>query len=134
MRKSHKIVTAVAVAGIVFAGGSAFTGTGLSTTAGETQFIGGQVSQQVTGATLATVDYDFTNTTQESINKINLSFANTEDGKPVVVTTTGGAGGTFTCGNVVANASVCTFAPTTTETGYTGLTGLSITVGELDAA
>ena len=134
MRKSHKILTAVAVAGIVFAGGSAFTGTGLDTTAGATQFIGGQVSQAVTGATLAGVDYDFTDTTQESINKINLSFANTEDGKPVAVTTTGGAGGTFLCGNVVANASTCSFTATPGEDGYTGLTGLSITVGTLDAA
>lgn len=135
MRKSHKILTAVAVAGIAFAGGSAFTGTGLTTTAAESQFIGGQVSQSVTGATLAGVDYDFTDATQETVSTINLSFANTEDGKPVAVTPKGGAGGTFKCSDVSTNASTCTFTPTVgTETGYTGLTGLDITVGTLDAA
>lgn len=131
MRTSHKLLTAAAVAGIAFAGGSAFTGTGLATTAGSTQFIGGQVSQAVTGATLAAVDYDFTDPTQETVNAINLSFANTEDGKPVVVQAQGGTG-TFTCSDTLANASTCTF--TGAETGYTGLTGVSITVGALDAA
>ncbi|WP_372698873.1 hypothetical protein [Arthrobacter sp. JSM 101049] len=134
MRKSHKLLTAVALAGIAFAGGSAFTGTGLTNEAGSTQFIGGQVSQSVTGATLAGVDYDFTDSTQDSIKTINLSFANTEDGKAVTVNPQGGTGGAFSCTTISANASTCTFAPTANETGYTGLTSLDITVGTLDNA
>lgn len=140
MRKSHKILTAVAVAGIAFAGGSAFTGTGLTTTVDASQFIGGQVSQTVTGATLSGVDYDFTDTAQGTVNGINLSFAgDTPDGAPVTVTPKGVGGGTFDCTAVSTGASpstsTCTFIPSDEdETGYTGLTGLDITVGTLDTA
>ncbi|MBV1781361.1 hypothetical protein KRR55_19855 [Paeniglutamicibacter sp. ABSL32-1] len=131
MRKSHKILTAVAVAGIAFAGGSAFTGTGLTNNAGATQFIGGQVSQSVTGATLASVAYAFADTTAKtSVNSITLTFADTADGLEVAATPSGGSGGTFTCGLVSANVSTCTFAPATAETGYTGLTSLAIDVTE----
>lgn len=134
MRKFHKILTAVAVAGIAFAGGSAFTGTGLTNDAGASQFIGGQVSQSVTGATLENVAYAFADATAKtSVNQITLTFADTADGLEVAATPSGSTDGTFTCGNIVSNASTCSFTadPATPElTGYTGLTSLAIAVTE----
>ncbi|WP_026535504.1 hypothetical protein [Arthrobacter sp. H14] len=133
MRKSSKLITAVAVAGLAFAGGTALTGTGLATTAPTTQFIGGQVSQSVTGATLAAVDYAFADADAKTkVNSITLAFTNTADGVKVAAAPSGGSGGTFSCTDVVANASTCTFAEdttttTVTETGYTGLTSLAVT-------
>ena len=44
MRTPSKIITALALAGLAVAGGSAFTAMGLATTAGTDQFIGGSVS------------------------------------------------------------------------------------------
>ncbi|MGJ9402716.1 hypothetical protein [Arthrobacter sp. KK5.5] len=129
MRKPAKIVTALAVAGLAFAGGSAFTGTGLSNTAPATQFIGGTVSQSVTGATLAGVTYGFADAgTNTLVNEITLAFADTADGRTVAAVPSGGSGGTFSCGAVLNNASTCAFTPATTETGYTGLTSLAVTV------
>ncbi|MFD5276334.1 hypothetical protein ACFWIX_02105 [Pseudarthrobacter sp. NPDC058362] len=132
MRKSAKIVTALSVAGLAVAAGSAFTGTGLTNNAGESQFVGGTVSQAVSGATLTNVGYGFYDTdTQNEINSIALTFAAGAEGKAVTVTTTGGSGGTFTCeaiGAATANVSNCTFTATATESGYTGLTSLAVSV------
>jgi hypothetical protein len=129
MRNPTKVFGAIAVAGLVAAGGSAFTGTGLADTAGATQFVGGTVSQSVTGATLASIVYGYAdNATKTDVNQITLTFTNTADGKAVTVAPTGGSGGTFTCPNIAANSSVCTFTPTTSEVGYTGLNSLAVTV------
>lgn len=130
MRSNQKkILGAVAVAGLVAATGSAFTGSGLSTTAGAAQFVGGTVSQSVAGATLASVGYGFSDTTNTAITTITLTFADGADGKAVSVATTGGSGGTFSCPAVTTgDVSVCTFSPAAAEAGYTGLTSLAITV------
>jgi hypothetical protein len=130
MRKSAKIVTAVAVAGLAFASGSAFTGTGLANSAPATQFIGGTVSQSVTGATLAGVTYAFADTDAKTqVNSITLNFTDTTDGHTVAVTPSGGTGGTFACGAVLNNASTCSFTGTTVDDlGYVGLAGLAVTV------
>jgi hypothetical protein len=55
MRKSTKFLGALAVAGLLAAGGSAFTSTGVTNNAGATQFVGGTISQNVTGATLSSL-------------------------------------------------------------------------------
>jgi hypothetical protein len=129
MRSNHKkILGAVAVAGLVAATGSAFTGTGLTRTAPAAQFVGGTVSQAVTGATLSQIQYAFSDGTNTAVNGITLTFAAGADGKDVSVATTGGSGGTFTCTAVASNASTCAFAPTTDEDGYTGLDSLAVTV------
>lgn len=131
MRNSAKIVTAVAVAGLAFASGSAFTGTGLANSAPATQFIGGTVSQSVTGATLAGVNYAFADTDAKTqVDSIMLNFTSTADGTTVSAEPSGGSGGTFTCSDVLTNASTCTFTPTAGESGYVGLTGLAVTVTE----
>lgn len=133
MRTNTKFLGALAVAGLVAASGSAFTGTGLATsgTAASAQFVGGTVSQAVTGATLTTVAYGFTDTTDTKVSTITLTFSTTADGKTVTVAPSGGGSGVgkFTCGNTLSNASSCTYtAGTDTFTGYTGLTSLAVTV------
>ena len=132
MRKSIKLVVGAAIAGLAVAGGVALTGTGLADTAPATQVVGGQVSQTVTGATLSDVQYSFSDSpAKTSVSSIDLTFANTADGRTVAVTPHGGppaVAGTFTCTNVSTNASTCTYVPVGTESGYVGLTSLDVTV------
>lgn len=131
MRTSAKLITALSVAGLAVAAGSAFTGTGVTTsgTAASAQFVGGTVSQAVSGATLTNVAYAFADaTTKNNVNGITLTFAEGANGEQVSVAPAGGSGGTFSCSNIALNASTCTFSPAAAETGYTGLTSLAVTV------
>src|SRR5690349_11214 len=57
---TKKLIGAAAVAAVVAAGGSAFTGTGVTDNAAASQFVGGTVSQSITGATLNDISYHFT--------------------------------------------------------------------------
>ena len=129
MRKSAKIISAVAVAGLAFAASAAYTGTGLTNSAGATQFVGGQVSQAVTGATLSNLAYTFTDGTKTAVSSVNLTFADDQsDGKAVTLELTGGSAATFEC-TVVAidtNASNCVLAAM--QTAPTGVTGATVTV------
>ena len=125
MRTSQKIMLALGLGAVALAGGTAFTGTGLATEAPATQFLGGTVSQTVTGATLSGVGYAFANAPANTeVSTINLTFTNTADGRTVAVAPTGGTG-SFTCTTVASNVSTCSFEGTG---GYTGLTSLDITV------
>jgi hypothetical protein len=128
MRNATKIAGGFAVAALVAATGSAFTGTGLATsgTAASAQFVGGTVSQTVTGATLTDISYGFTDTTDTAVNSISLTFSGTADGRTVAVAPSGGSGATFTCTAVASNSSTC--SPDTAGTSYTGLTSLAVTV------
>jgi hypothetical protein len=100
----------VAVAGVVAAGSTALTGTGLSTSGSwaSTQFVGGVVSQGITGATLDTVTYGFTDGTKTTINSVAIAFATAADGVNVAIAFTGGSGTAFTCTAVSSLASSCT--------------------------
>ena len=127
-----KIVGAVVVAGVVAAGASAFTATGLADNAPEAQFIGGTVSQTVTGASLETVDYRFADAASTRIDQITLTLAGA-DGKDVTVTPAGGSwagGGTatqFLCTTVTDGESVC--SPDGTGSNYyTSLSGIDVHV------
>lgn len=135
MRNSSKIITAVAVAGIAFAGTAAFTGAGLTTSgeASQAQFIGGTVSQDVAGATLTDLTYGFLDgdSTQSQVNKVTLTFAAGATGKAVstVLAATGNA--TFTCENIgasVADTSVCTVAVGSVDSFVTNVTKATVTV------
>ena len=131
MRKSAKIITALSVAGLAVAAGSAFTGTGVATAgqAASAQFVGGTVSQSVTGATLTDISYSFADADANTkVSSIALTFTGTADGHAVAAVPTGGSGGTFSCTAVLSNASTCTFVPTDAETGYLGLSSLAVTV------
>lgn len=132
MRKSAKIITALSVAGLAVAAGSAFTGAGLSTTgqASSTQFVGGQVSQNVTGATLTNLQYGFTDGTKTAVNQVTLTFADATGGKTPTLSLTGGGTATFTCDAIVLNGaafeSVCD--PDVADTTKTAVTSASVTV------
>jgi hypothetical protein len=122
----------VAVAGIAAAGGSAFTGSGLTSTAAASQFVGGTVAQAVTGATLNDVAYGFTDATNTSINSVLLTFEADAVGKSVAIALSGNGASTSTCADVhgVDTAGVIS-GPYTSEcsvTSYTGADGIAITV------
>lgn len=110
MRKSTTLLSALAIAGLGLAGGSAFTGSGLTNNAGATQFVGGTVSQTFTGATLSTVAYTYSDASNTAIHSALLTFAADADGKLVAIAFTGSASGTFVCTAVEAtgHTSTCT--------------------------
>ena len=83
MRKSSKIISAAAIAVLAAAGGTAFTATGLDITgqAASAQFIGGTVTQGVTGATLKDILYGYgTDDTQKSIKSVMPVMRNVNTG------------------------------------------------------
>jgi hypothetical protein len=137
MRKSTKLVgtAALAFAGLIAVSGAAFTGTGVSDTAATTQFVGGTVSQAVTGATLTGITYGYANLADTNVNTIALTFdsATTADNLHVRVAPSGGGSGvgTFTCSPTSGGASNCTYTVATGGDGllgYLGLTSLAVTV------
>jgi hypothetical protein len=127
MRSNHKkLLGAVAVAGIVAASGSAFTGTGLSTTAGDSQFVGGQVSQTVTGATLANIKYNTVGAAATAVSTVDLTFADANaDAQTVTVKVN--SGGALAC---VADVAVATSHKFTCDLDGAGAAG--VTVNTLD--
>jgi hypothetical protein len=76
---------ALALAGAVTLTGSAFTAGGLTSHAGESQFLGGTVSQTVTGATLNRIDY-LTDSSGTSVAGVELTFASSVLGRDVHIT------------------------------------------------
>jgi hypothetical protein len=102
MRKSAKLITALSVSGLAVVAGSAFTGAGLSTTgqAADDQFIGGKVSQTVTGAELQKLVYDFSDETtgRKSVSNVNLTFSKEASNKTAnVVLSHDGGTSTISC-------------------------------------
>jgi hypothetical protein len=127
-KRAKVVVAAVALIGTAGIAGNAFTGTGVTNNAPASQFVGGQVSQVVKGATLTNVQYGFSDPPVNlNLHQIRLTFAGTDtNGKAVTVVPTGVSvlGSAWTCGNVVLGVSNCTNAGTDT----TGMDGLTITV------
>jgi hypothetical protein len=100
MNKISKIFGAVAVAGVIAAGSAAFTAGGLRTDgqAAADQFIGGTVSQSVSGATLTNVAYTFSDPiTKRDVSAITLTFVEDMTDLDVAVTPTGSGLTAFTC-------------------------------------
>jgi hypothetical protein len=113
MRKSSRILVAATFVGLAVAGGAAFTATGLTTTAGSTQFVGGTVTQTVTGATLNGVDYSFSDAPANTlVNSVVLTFANDALGRGASVSLNGDAA--ISCGVVADAAGVATATCTVT--------------------
>jgi hypothetical protein len=127
-----KLVVAAAVAGIVATCGSAFTATGLTSTAGAAQFVGGTVSQAVTGATLNTIDYGFTDATNTTINAVRLTFAADAVGKHVTIAMSGNGVSTSSCADVHGvDTGGLISGPYTSECtvgDYTGANSIAVTV------
>lgn len=123
MRKSTKIFSVVAVGAVVAASSAAYTAGGV--TAPASSFVGGSVTQSLTGAALASVVYD----TDEALNKITsvtLTFTDASaDAKIPTIAFSGAAvNGTYTCAAVEAagHTSLCSAAPTKADNNATGLT------------
>ncbi len=81
MRTPSKIITALALAGLAVAGGAAFTGAGVTNSvSAASQYIGGTVDQNVSGAELSSAVYGYwtdpANASHRVVNKITLTFVN----------------------------------------------------------
>jgi hypothetical protein len=128
MRKTPMIIAGFAVAGLAAVGGSAFTGTGVTSNAGSTQYVGGTVSQSVTGATLTSVAYGFGDAPiNTAVHSVALTFADAaSDGKTPTVVFTGGNAVAFTCDVVAVGTHLSTC--TTAGADRVGVTSLAITV------
>jgi hypothetical protein len=110
MRTSSKLLSALAVAGVVAATGSAFTAGGLGATPPD-QFVGGSVAQTVVGTTVTSVDYN-TDETTNTITSVTLTFGNERvDGKTPTLAFGGDGTQPYTCSEVTAavgvNTSIC---------------------------
>lgn len=127
MRNMVQLIGGVAVAGAVAAGTTAFTATGLTNSAGASAFVGGSISQTVTGAALSTIAYGFydapANTT---INLVTLTFADATAGKTPTISFTGGSGA-FTCTAINASTFVSSCTPDSGN-GRVGVTAVTVTV------
>jgi hypothetical protein len=123
-----KILGALAVSGLVAAGGAAFTGTGVTNSAGSNQFVGGTVSQGVTGATLSGVVYAFGDApANTAVHAVALTFADVNsDGKTPTVVFTGGNAVAFTCDVIAVSTHLSTC--TTAGADRVGVTSLAITI------
>lgn len=122
---------AVALAAASVAAGSAFTATGVTTTgaAASPQFVGGTVSQAVSGATLSGIDYGFTDATNTKIDQVTLTLADANtDTKTPTIAFTAGAAVDFTCTAIESTHHTSTCTPTTPGTSQAGATGISVTV------
>ena len=123
MRNSTKLLGIVAIGGVIAVSGGAWTAGGI--TAPPSAFVGGSVSQTMTGATVASVVYD----TDEALNKITsvtLTFSDAAaDAKIPTIAFSGAAvNGTYTCAAVEAtgHTSLCSAAPTKADNNATNLT------------
>ena len=103
MRKSSKLIAAVAVAGLAAAGGSAFTA---GNTAPTTQTVGYSATS-VSGGTVNSLKYNLS-TAGDNVNTVTLVLANNTTASAVSLGFNGGA--TTSCGAGTAT----TVAPITT--------------------
>jgi len=136
MRTPSKIITALALAGLAVAGGAAFTATGVDTQAGDTQFIGGTVSQTVTGAVLNKIVYTAPGNGEE-VTGISITFASPPaDGATIQAfynnSAPGEADGTEVVFSVAeADGTASTFSKTGLT--ITGLEDLDVVVGSVNS-
>jgi hypothetical protein len=124
MRSMLQLLGGVAVAGAVAAGTTAFTATGLATNAGASGFVGGTISQTVTGATLSSITYHTDTTPGDSVDSITMVFAATMAGRTVGGTLHYGASSTqtYTC-SISTVTATCALSPS-----VVGLTSNDVTV------
>lgn len=136
---SSKILAAGAIVLLATSGGAAFTAGSITDgTTGNTDanFVAGQITNSVVGATVTDVNYTIVAASNGVVSDIKVTFADdtTVDGLTVTVTPHGGTGqGTFTDGTPVTIAAGVADFPYQAGTsgvagGYHGLSGIDITV------
>lgn len=128
MRKIPMVIAGLVLAGLAAGGGAAFTGTGVASNAGSTQYVGGTVSQAVTGATLSSVTYSFGDApANTAVHSVALTFADAStDGKTPTIAFTGGNAVAFTCDVIAVGTHLSTC--TTAGADRVGVTSLAVTV------
>jgi hypothetical protein len=123
MRKSTKLFGMVAVGGVIAASSAAFTAGRV--TAPPSAFVGGSVSQSITGAALESVAYD-TDSAANKITSVTLTFSDAAaDAKTPTIEFSGATvNGSYTCSVVeaVGHTSLCSAAPTKADNNVTNLT------------
>jgi hypothetical protein len=129
-----KALGALAIAGTVAAGGSAFTAGGVTNPSNAMSgFIGGTVHQASTGAVLSSVDYDVDSTGgtgQDVVTGITLTFGSSIEGRVVTAvlsdTTPGADNRDVTCDTAVVTpwlTATCDVNP-----GFSDLQSLAVSV------
>jgi hypothetical protein len=131
MQKRVKILIAATCAvGAIGVGGAAFTATGVTDNAPSTAFLGGTVSQSISGATLSNIGYGFADVANTELDSVTLTFADATDGAtPTVALSPTDGSVTWTCeavGATTPDVSTCTASGTPAY--QTGVTGISVTV------
>lgn len=130
-RRTKVAVAAAAVVGAIGTAGAAFTATGLTATgsAASPQFIGGSITQAVSGATLSNVAYSFTDATDTAIDQVVLTFADpNSDGMTPTIAFSAPTPVDFTCSAVESEGHTSTCTPTDDGDSQTGAAGLTVTV------
>jgi hypothetical protein len=127
MRKPAVAVGVLAVAGLIALNASAFTGTSLKSNAGSSQFVGGTVSQSLTGATLSSIVYSFGDAPANTmVHSVALTFADVNsDGRTPTVELTGSAAVVFNCTEIAVTTHLSTC---TTSGADIGVNSIEITV------
>ena len=125
------LVVAACVVGVIGVGGAAFTATGITDNAPSAAFIGGTVSQSITGAALSNIGYGFADTANTEMNSVTLTFADATNGAtPTVAVSPADGSVTWSCEAVGAapppDVSTCTASGTPAY--QTGVTGIAVTV------
>jgi hypothetical protein len=123
MRKSTTLLSSLAVAAIAIAGSSAFTGGGL-TKGVPNVFVGGTVTQNISGATLSSVVYSYTDATNTSVTSVVLTFVGAIEGATPTIAFSGGTPAPYVCSGIATGVSTCT----PTGSFELNMTGLSVTL------
>jgi hypothetical protein len=128
-----QLLGGVAAAGVVAAGATAFTASGVtSTVTSAGSFMGGFVTQSVTGTVVDTVTYGYADgAAKTQVHTIALHFADTNSvGAAVTLSTTGSGAAqpTWTCGAVSGQASTCTASADFTLSAVNTITDMAIKV------
>ncbi|MEU8237923.1 hypothetical protein AB0C07_06740 [Actinoplanes missouriensis] len=102
-----QLLGGIAVAGVVAAGSTAFTGYGAYSSIATPPHLGGTLTQTVTGAELTAMNVT---ATAGAVSAVQLTFADTPDAKTVSITSDGtfSTGGiAYYCSNVSSLVSNC---------------------------
>jgi hypothetical protein len=114
-----QLLGGVAAAGVVAAGATAFTASGVTVDAGVTnanKFLGGGVAVTATGTVVDGITYGYADGAKSQLNTVTLHFADTNAGAGKVTLASAGAGAaqpTWTCDDIgaapsTASTSICT--------------------------
>jgi hypothetical protein len=128
------MIAAVALAGAAGTVGVAFTSTGMITSgeAANDQFVGGMVSQNVTGGNLSDIVYGFSDGPANTlVNTVTLTFADDNtDGLVPTIDLLGVTEAGWSCAAIVVatNVSACAGA------AIVGVTGIEVTVPNANPA